>query len=359
MTLSPEKVVVAMSGGVDSSVAAAVLAERFEVIGLHFTKSELPGLDREVRQKDRRNVESAKRAAAALGICLRVAEAGARFDELVDLFCAEYNAGRTPNPCVLCNATLKWPVLLEAADEEGARFVATGHYARLGKEHNRLLLLRSLAERKDQTYFLHRLTQAQLARTIFPLGEMTKDETRECARRLGLPTAERSESQEICFVPEAGYADIIRARTPGALRPGAIVDPQGAVLGRHPGYQLFTIGQRKGLRVALGRPAYVMALDPATGEVTLGERADLESDVLRAEGVNWIEGHAPSAAFEATVRIRYNHEGTPAVVKPEATGAAVRFKTPVRAATPGQAVVFYVGERVVGGGWITRDGEFS
>lgn len=350
--VSRDKVIVAVSGGVDSSVAAALLSEQFEVTAVHFTKLALPGLDDNVRERDDQGLKSARRAAEVLGVPLVVVEAGERFDGLVDFFCSQYNAGRTPNPCVLCNATIKWRLLIDVADEQGARFVATGHYARIEKDGGRFVLMKSAAEGKDQTYFLHRLDQTQLARTVFPLSALTKEQVREIARQRALPTVERSESQEICFVPDGGYGEILRGRTPGAIRGGEIVDWDGAVRGHHGGYQFFTIGQRKGTRVALGRPAYVVAIDPSSGRITLGDRTDLERTGLRADDVNWIDGPAPPAPFEATVRIRYNHEGAPAVVEPNGSRAVVRFARPVHAVTPGQAAVFYKGGRVIGGGWI-------
>jgi len=346
------KTAVAISGGVDSSLAAALLARRCEVVALHFTIFDLPGLAGEVRARGERHLESARAAAAELEIPLEVVEAGGRFEELVALFCSEYDAGRTPNPCVACNATIKWPLFLEAASRLGADRVATGHYARIERHGGGFHLLGGREREKDQTYFLHRLRQDQLARTVFPLSDRTKEDVREEAARLCLPTAESRESQEICFVPSGGYAELISERGPERLTPGEVVDTEGGVLGRHEGYQLYTIGQRRGLGIALGEPAYVVRIDAGTARITLGGEKELESAGLVAENVNWIAGEAPPGHFRALVKVRYNDPGTPALVTPGGDSAEVEFDRPVRAVTAGQAAAFYRGEEVLGGGWI-------
>lgn len=347
-----QRFVVAMSGGVDSSAAAAILCRDYEVVGLHLTKFELPGLPEEVRRRDKEALASAGEAAEKLGIPLLVREVGARFDRLLDFFCAEYNGGRTPNPCVLCNVTIKWATLLEAADEAGARRVATGHYANIIELAGFHRLVRSKGKHKDQTYFLHRLTQKELSRTVFPLAELAKKDSVEIAGKLSIVAAERDESQEICFVGSTGYREVLESRTPGAIRPGEVVDGQGQVLGRHEGYQFYTIGQRRGLKIALGRPAYVTSIDAANGRVTLGNDDDLLSRRFTASNVNWICGE-PDGPFEALVRIRYNHSGQRARVFPAGNSCEVEFETPVKSVTPGQAAVFYDGDEVVGGGWIS------
>ncbi|MCD6404654.1 MAG: tRNA 2-thiouridine(34) synthase MnmA [Planctomycetes bacterium] len=352
MPHSHRKVIVAVSAGVDSSVAAALVAKQYEAIAVHFTKFDLPGLAEDVRERDEAALEAAKQVASALAIPFRAVEVGGEFDKLVDFFCDEYNSGRTPNPCVVCNRAIRWPALMGVADEEGAHFVATGHYARLEKRGGCFHLVRPRERRKDQTYFLHRLTQEHLSRTLFPLSGTTKEEVRDTARKLGLPGTQRPESQEICFVPPEGYSRILKDRTPEKLGHGHIIDPQGHVLGDHKGYQFYTIGQRKGLAVALGRRAYVVNIDPRSGNVTLADEEALETRRVVVQDVNWISGPPPAEPFEAIVRIRYNHPGAEALVTP--TGGAVRidFTQAVRAATPGQAAVFYLGEEVVGGGWI-------
>ena len=357
---SRKKVIVATSGGVDSSVAAAIVSREHDAVALHVTKHDLPGLANDIRERDEESARSAASVAAALGIPIRFVEAGRHFDRLVDFFCGEYNAGRTPNPCVVCNLVIKWRILLETAQSESADFVATGHYARVETRGDGAHLLRSKGGPKDQTYFLHRLTQNELARTIFPLAQMTKDETRALAAELGLRAAERAESQEICFVGGGGYGEILRSRTPGAVRAGEVIDGAGKVLGTHEGYQFYTIGQRKGLKIALGRPAYVTGIDAEAARVTLGGAGELLSSRLTVADVNWIVAPWPDKPFDAIVRIRYSHAGTAALVTPAGRSAVVEFHSPVKAATPGQAAVFYAGDEVVGGGWIAgRQGEFA
>jgi tRNA-uridine 2-sulfurtransferase len=346
------KAIVAMSGGVDSSVAAALVAREYDVIGLHITKRELRGISEEIRARDEESLASARRSAEIVGVPLMTVEAGRHFDALVDRFCEAYNTGETPNPCVRCNITIKWRILLEAADREGARFVATGHYARIAERGGKYSLVRGTGGDKDQTYFLHRLTQAELARTLFPLAEFEKADTRIVARELAIPAVERAESQEICFVGAAGYREIIEKRTPGAIRPGEVVDVEGRLLGRHEGYQFYTIGQRKGLKIALGTPAYVVRIDAANARVTLGGAEALLSRAFEVREVNWLSGTPPQEPFDATVRIRYNHRGAPATVTPAAGSARVEYHEDVKSITPGQAAVFYVGDEVIGGGWI-------
>jgi len=346
------KVIVAMSGGVDSSVAAALLAKDFEVVGLHITKRELPGISEEIERRDADGALSAQAVAKTLGIPLRLVEAGREFDGLVGHFCREYNAGRTPNPCVTCNVSIKWRLLLETAEAEGADFVATGHYAKAEKRGATTHLVRGGGGQKDQTYFLHRLAQNELMRTVFPLADRGKPETRAIARELGLPSGERNESQEICFVGAGGYREIIEMRTPGEIRGGEVVDARGQVIGRHEGYQFYTIGQRKGLGIALGKPAYVVKTDARTARVTLGGEDDLLCRLFEVRDVNWVVPPAPETPFKALVRIRYSHAGAPALVTPEGGRAKVEFEAPVRAVTPGQAAVFYREDEVIGGGWI-------
>jgi tRNA-uridine 2-sulfurtransferase len=351
------RIVVAMSGGVDSSVTAALLAEAgHEVIGLSMqlydqregqvTFGSCCTLD---------DIYDARRVAALIGIPHYVVNFEGRFhDEVVTNFVDEYLRGRTPLPCVHCNATLKFDVLVERAEGLGADAVATGHYARVGLgEQNRRTLLRGVDPAKDQSYFLFSLTQAQLARARFPLGDLAKPDVRAMARARGLPVADKRDSQEICFVPNDDYAAFVERHAVGKLRPGLIVDAGGRTLGRHEGVHRFTIGQRKGLRLSAGVPLYVTGIDADTARVTVGPREALDRATLTAAAVNWVSGMTPAAQRRALVQIRSRHVPAAATVTPlDERRARVDFDIPQPAITPGQAAVFYDGDEVVGGGWI-------
>jgi tRNA-specific 2-thiouridylase len=269
----------------------------------------------------------------------------------------EYAGGRTPLPCAHCNSDLKFATLLERARGLGAHHVATGHYARveLDETTGRYRLRRGLDASKDQSYFLFSLDQAQLSRARFPVGDLTKAEVRAHARELGLLVAEKPDSQEICFVPDGDYADFVARRAPEAAAGGAITDRAGRVLGRHDGIHRYTVGQRKGLRLSASEPLYVLALDPSDRTVVVGPREALDETRLTATGVNWVAGAAPGASMAASVQIRHRHAAAPATVQALSAGRAqVEFTHPQRAVTPGQAVVFYLGDEVIGGGWIER-----
>jgi len=352
MTATRPKALVAMSGGVDSSVASALLARDYDVVGIHIIKREISSLSDEIRLRDEESLTSAESSAQVVGVPLITVEAGSDFDSLIDRFCEAYNAGETPNPCVRCNVTIKWRILLETADREGAAFVATGHYARIEKRGSEFHLLRSRGGEKDQTYFLHRLTQRELSRTLFPLADFAKSDVKALAREMGIPAVERAESQEICFVGSAGYREIIERRTPDAIRPGEVVDTEGRFLGRHEGFQFYTIGQRKGLRIALGKPAYVVSIDAKSARVTLGSSEVLLSQHCRVRDVNWISGLTPEHPFQSLVRIRYSHPGALATVTPDGDRALIEFHEPVKSVTPGQSAVFYSADEVLGGGVI-------
>ncbi|MBL9128990.1 MAG: tRNA 2-thiouridine(34) synthase MnmA, partial [Verrucomicrobiales bacterium] len=277
--------------------------------------------------------------------------------EVIRYFADEYRAGRTPNPCVMCNEKLKFGTLIRRARQLGAEYVATGHYARVEKDEasGRFLLKRGRDLRKDQSYFLFSLRQDQLARTRFPLGDLTKADTREIARDSALKTADKEESMEICFVPDNDYGRFLEQSKLVSRHRGEIVDRHGKVLGHHDGIEFFTIGQRRGLGIAAPHPLYVLDLDAANNRVIVGGEADLERDALVVERCNWIYTEVPPASLEALVKIRYNHPGTRATVRPASDGTAeVRFHEPQRAITPGQACVFYDGDLVLGGGWISR-----
>ena len=351
--MSRPRIVVGMSGGVDSSLAAALLVEQgYEVIGVTM---HLAGSASRCCSLD--DADDARRVAERLGIRFYVANYTREFHAEVMLpFADAYLAGRTPLPCATCNTHFKFERLVARAHSLGAEAVATGHYARIGRDPTtgRATLRAARDVAKDQSYFLFGLAQAQLAHTRFPLGELTKPEVRARARALGLPTADKAESQELCFVPDGDTAAAVERLRPDAV-PGAgeIVDDAGRVLGRHAGIHRFTVGQRKGLALGARGPHYVRALDPAQSRVWVTNREGLDAAAGRVERVSWISGEAPRAAFSAHVRIRYRDEGAPALVTPLADGAArLAFETPVRALTPGQAAVFYDGDRVLGGGWI-------
>ena len=354
MSASPsgKRAVVAMSGGVDSSVAAALMVERgYDVVGV--TMDLAGGSSRCCSLAD---ADDARGVAAHLGIPFYVANYRDRFRrEVQEAFADAYLAGRTPIPCVTCNTRFKFEYLLDRARAFGAARVATGHYARVDRDAatGRHRLRRARDARKDQTYFLFELDQAQLARVEFPLGELDKEDVREHARRLGLATAEKPESQEICFVPDGDYAAAVERLRPDAL-PGAgdVVDGDGRLLARHAGVHRFTVGQRRSLGVSGSGPLYVTSIDAASNRVVVGGVDELAAGGARLERVNWIGG-VPTAPVRAHVRVRYRDPGVAAEIVPGADGSArVHFEEPVRAVAPGQAAVFEDGDEVLGGGWI-------
>jgi tRNA-uridine 2-sulfurtransferase len=347
-----------MSGGVDSSVAAALLAEQgHEVIGLSmqlYDQSEGQTSFGSCCSID--DLHDARRVAAAIGIPHYIVNFEKQFNEqVVSNFVHEYAAGRTPLPCAHCNSDLKFATLAEKARGFGADAVATGHYARVERDADgRLLLRRGVDNGKDQSYFLFSLTQEQLAGAVFPVGDLPKDEVRRYARRRRLPVADKPDSQEICFIPDNDYRSFVTRSIPGAAREGALVDESGRVLGTHAGIHRFTVGQRKGLGLAsgTGMPMYVLALRPAEHQVVVGPKASLERTSLTASGVNWIV-EEPAERLRVTAQIRHRHEAAPATVRSLGEGRAEAvFDESQLAITPGQAVVFYEGDAVVGGGWI-------
>jgi tRNA-specific 2-thiouridylase len=350
------RVVVGMSGGVDSSVVACrLLQQGYEVIGITM-KLWPEACPNRVEEKccGPQAVADARAVAQQLGIPHYVVDEQANFQKrVIDYFVAEYRAGRTPNPCVLCNEGLKFGTLLEKARSLGAEYVATGHYAIL-ERGDRVRVRKGRDEKKDQSYFLFSLSQPQLARALFPMGDVTKQKTRAIAAQLGLKVATKEESQEICFVAD-DYRRFLR--TAGvAEHTGDIVDAAGRVLGRHPGVEFFTVGQRRGLGVATGRPLYVTALDAPSNRVIVGDDTALASAECLVERCNWVSIAAPDRPRKASVKIRSQHRGSAATIEP-LDGSAhvrVRFAEPERAVTPGQAAVFYDGDLMLGGGWIAQ-----
>ncbi|MCX7824113.1 MAG: tRNA 2-thiouridine(34) synthase MnmA [Verrucomicrobiae bacterium] len=352
------RVVIGMSGGVDSSVAARrLLEDGHDVIGI--TMKLWPQACASVAPDKccgPEAVADARAVAQQLGIPHYVVEAQQQFQRwVIDHFIAEYRAGRTPSPCVLCNEKLKFGTLLETARSLGASHVATGHYARVERNGGRWRLRKGCDAQKDQSYFLFSLSQEQLAHALFPMGGMTKRQTRAMAAQLGLKVAGKRESQEICFVTD----DYRRFLRDAGVREhaGEIVDTAGRVLGEHEGVEFFTIGQRRGLRVAAGRPLYVVAIDPARNRIVVGDDDDLVCGEFVADDGNWVSIEPLRAPRGATVKIRSRHEAVPAQIEPLEANAGrvrVRFAQPQRAVTPGQAAVFYDGDTVLGGGWICR-----
>jgi tRNA-specific 2-thiouridylase len=353
-----KRVVVAMSGGVDSSTTAWLLKEKgYEVIGATMC---IGMMERSQKEPARccgfADIEDTRRVALQLEIPFFLFDLKDEFEEeIVQYFCNEYVQGRTPNPCIICNERIKFGSFLKKAIDLGADFIATGHYARLefDEDRNQSVLKKGVDRRKDQSYVLFSLTQDQLRHILFPLGEYRKEEVRRKALELNLRVHDKPESQEVCFIHEGSYHSFLSEKLKETIEPGPIIDKKGNVIGRHEGVPFYTIGQRRGLRLAKGKPLYVIGIDREKNAIVVGGEEEVYGDTFIVDSVNWIASKGMDPSLTAQVKIRYNHPGSEAVLFPKGRDEVeVKFKSPQKAITPGQAAVFYDGETVLGGGWI-------
>jgi tRNA-specific 2-thiouridylase len=353
-----KRVVLAMSGGVDSSTTAWFLKEKgYEVIGATMCIGMMDPSQRELpRCCGFGDIEDARRVALQLGIPFFLFDLKEEFEEeVIQYFCNEYVRGRTPNPCIICNERIKFGSFLKKAIDLGADYIATGHYARLESDEGRKqsILKKGIDRRKDQSYVLFSLTQDQFRHILFPLGEYRKEEVRRKALELNLRVHDKPESQEVCFIHEASYHSFLSEKLKEMIEPGPIIDKKGNVIGRHKGVPFYTIGQRRGLRLAKGKPLYVIRIDREKNAIVVGGEKEVYGDTFIVDSVNWITSKGTAPSLTAQVKIRYNHPGSEAVLFPKKRDEVeVKFKSPQKAITPGQAAVFYDGETVLGGGWI-------
>lgn len=352
--MSKQRVVVAVSGGVDSAVAAALLIEKgYEVVGLTMQLWENGSGNCSLK-----DVADAGKIAHILNIHHHIVSLREPFERyVIDYFISEYKKGRTPNPCAVCNPKIKFGVLLEKAKSLGADFLATGHYAKIRYQnrHQRYHLIRGKEHKKDQSYFLARLSQEALSQTLFPIGGYSKIEIRKMAQRFGLPIAEKKESQEICFIPNGDVAGFIEKKEGESFPSGPIKNVKGEIIGEHQGIIRYTVGQRKGVGIAMGERRYVTRIDQSTNTVYIGDDNGLYHDCFEVTDPNWISVSDMQESFDAKVKIRYKHKPAKAVVKPLSKWhLEIKFNRPQRAITPGQLAVFYQKEQVVGSAWIER-----
>lgn len=351
-----KRALIAMSGGVDSSLAALLMKEKgYECIGctMKLYENEDVGIEKTKTCCSLDDVEDARNVACLLDMPFYVFNFTERFrTQVIDRFVQSYEEGRTPNPCIDCNRYMKFDKLYERAKLMGCEYIVTGHYARIEKEDGKFFLKKALDETKDQTYVLYTLTQDQLAHTMFPLGNLTKRTVRNIAEKNGFINANKPDSQDICFVPDGDYASVIEKYTGRICMPGNFVDTEGNIMGRHKGIIHYTLGQRKGLGIAAGKPVYVCEIRPQTREVVLGNPEDLMSRDVYVSDFNWISGNAPGGRIRCTAKVRYRQSEQPAVLSVEGDIVHIVFDQPQRAITPGQAAVVYDGDVVLGGGTI-------
>jgi tRNA-specific 2-thiouridylase len=339
------KVAVALSGGVDSSAAALLLKEAaYEVLGIHMRLWESPHLDYQAHR--------AENICRILGIPYHQIDLQREFESsVVGYFCREYQQGRTPNPCVVCNQRIKFGLLLDKALSLGTTYLATGHYAKVEHSRDGHRLLKATDTRRDQSYFLYTLTQEKLGRVLFPLGGYSRDEVKQMVKQAGLPTATRS-SQDICFISQKNYGAFLSQRF--STLPGDVIDTQGKKLGQHRGIAFYTIGQRHGLGLASGKPLYVIRIEPESNRIVLGPEKELYSQKLTAQKLSWISGKAPQEPITAQAKIRYKSKEAEAILFPRDESMDIHFTQPQKAVTPGQAIVFYNVDEVLGGGIIKQ-----
>ena len=361
--MSKGKVLVAMSGGLDSSVVAMMLhQEGYEVVGMTMKTwdyASAGGSKRTTGCCSLDDINDARQMAVSMGFPHYILDIREEFgDYIIDNFVDEYIAGRTPNPCVLCNTHIKWDALLKRADKLGCEYIATGHYAQVREENGRYVVSKGLDEKKDQSYVLWGLSQEALARTIFPLGNFTKDKIRQIALDNGFQEiAKKSESYEICFVPDNDYRGFLKRKVEGLeeeVQGGKFVSTSGEFLGEHDGYPFYTIGQRRGLNIAVGDPLYVTQIDAETNTVYLGKKEDLDRQEMYVRGISLIKYAELPDDMEAITKIRYKHPGELSSLKKEGDRIKVEFYTEVSAIAPGQSAVFYEGNDVIGGGFIDK-----